>query len=161
MIHKGEGQSIVLSFFILLTNCLPFGSEWLSTLILYILFGLRVQFFRNSDRSIATIYDNLIYAKTDDNTKVLEKKTEDRVIQILFFMNPPNLYASRIPFSADVKHGKYQPDSYLVGMHQKSSHENERKKLVNQVNKYLAQMIQIAGDKTERVCCYFKQMNHV
>lgn len=168
MIHEERGKVIVFLFVFLLTLSLP-AIRVLSVprsqaaLTAVILFGLMGQFFRNQDRSISKIEDNLIYAPADGQFVVLEEEEflKDKRIQNSIFINPFNVHENRIPFSGLVKYFKDFSCEFLFAIPPTSSTEKERTTFVMEGKNCSVLMRQIAWVSAGWIRCYFKENDQV
>ena len=126
-------------------------------LLLFIL-----QFFRNPDRSIEAVDDDIILSPADGKVVTIEE-TEDsetqvgKRIQISIFMSPLNVHANRVPVSGKIKYFKYHAGKYLVAWNPKSSTENERTTFVLESKHGDIVIRQIAGAVARRIMSYPKQ----
>ncbi len=169
MFHK-EGYTIILTSLAISAIAIILvdkyiASLWISKLIMIvilILLGLILQFFRNPKRN--TILNNKqIIAPVDGKVVVIEEVMEneyfkDKRKQISIFMSPLNVHVTRYPISGKVNFSKYHPGKYLVAWHPKSSTENERTTIVVE-NKYVGEILyrQIAGAVARRIVNYAKK----
>jgi len=118
-------------------------------------------FFRNPERVVATLDNNLIYSPCDGKVVTIEEVDEneyfkDKRIQVSVFMSPLNVHVNRNPISGEVKYSQYHPGKYLVAWHPKSSTENERTTIVLSNGKNEVLFRQIAGALARRIVNYLK-----
>ncbi|MCB0602703.1 MAG: phosphatidylserine decarboxylase family protein [Saprospiraceae bacterium] len=167
MIHR-EGY-IFLTICILILAALSWaGSMYLGywAWMLYILsIGLTLfllYFFRNPDRHISAVSEDLVYAPADGKVVVIEETTDteylkDRRIQVSIFMSPLNVHVNRNPVSGSVLYQQYHPGKFMPAWNPKSSLENERTTIVYETPRGKVGMRQIAGALARRIVCYLKQ----
>lgn len=173
MIHR-EGYGIVLGALIAVV-VLSWGFNSLhdvyllkivTTLALWVVFFLILQFFRNPKRGAPGQELNEVIAPADGKVVVIEETDEgeflkDRRIQISIFMSPLNVHVNRNPIAGIVKYAKYHKGKYLVAWHPKSSKENERTTVVIE-NKFGPILFrQIAGAVARRIKFYVNEGDEV
>jgi len=127
-----------------------------------VLFIFMLQFFRNPDRSVDTINDDVILSPADGKVVVIEDVDDPETkvgkrVQISIFMSPLNVHANRVPVSGKIKYFKYHPGKYLVAWNPKSSTENERTTFVLDSKHGPIVIRQIAGAVARRICSYPKE----
>lgn len=157
------GSLIVYLVVVLLLSYMNSFLLWPAAIILGIFVFLVVNFFRNPERMVANLSDDLVYCPADGKVVVIEKTFEseyfkDERLQVSVFMNPLNVHVNRYPWSGTVSYARYHPGKFLVAWHPKSSTENERTTVV--VKRKDGQEIlmrQIAGALAKRICCYSKE----
>lgn len=167
-LHK-EGKNILFGFaflFVIISFLIVtyIPSPWSIILIvlIWILYGFIVWFFRNPDR-IGNFGPNDIVAPVDGKVVVLEEVEETeflktRCIQLSIFMSPLNVHVNRYPVSGKVVYTKYHPGKYLVAFHPKSSVLNERTTVVVEAeNGKNILFRQIAGAVARRIVLYSKE----
>lgn len=166
-LHK-EGKMILIGFFlffVLLSTLslifVPAPLNYILTILFWVFYGFVVWFFRNPDRSVEAVANDVI-APVDGKVVVLEEVTENefikgRCIQLSIFMSPLNVHVNRYPVSGKVIYTKYHPGKYLVAFHPKSSELNERTTVVVETeNKQNVLFRQIAGAVARRIVLYAK-----
>jgi len=172
MFHK-EGYKIILITLAISAISIFFIDKYLTNLIInktltvlvFILLGLVLQFFRNPKRN-TVLNGNQIIAPVDGKVVVIEEVVEseyfkDKRRQISIFMSPLNVHVTRYPISGKINFSKYHPGKYLVAWHPKASTENERTTIVvenNEVGEILYR--QIAGAVARRIVNYAKVDNN-
>lgn len=127
-----------------------------------IFYLLVLQFFRNPERRIPQVDDQLIYAPADGKVVVIEATDEqeyfkDQRRQLSIFMSPLNVHVNRNPVSGKIDYSVYHPGKYLVAWHPKSSELNERTTVVYNTGQQKILMRQIAGAVARRIVNYLKQ----
>ncbi len=171
--HKEGYKIIIIAFIIAITGILIadkfIGTLWLLKLIqviILILLGLVLQFFRNPKRE-TIVNDTQIIAPVDGKVVVIEEVFEpeyfkDKRLQVSIFMSPLNVHVTRYATSGMIKYSKYHPGKYLVAWHPKASTENERTTVVVE-NKIFGEVLyrQIAGAVAKRIVNYAKQGDEV
>lgn len=166
IIHK-EGYRILLGFTILLAALTYLASQYfpvisvLTGLISLVFLFFVFWFFRNPNRDISTIEDNVLYAPADGKIVAIEEIEEseyfkDKRLQVSIFMTPLNVHVNRNPISGTVEYYKYHPGKYMVASHPKSSTENERATVVIKNDKTTLLVRQIAGAIARRIRTYLK-----
>lgn len=164
MIHK-EGKKPLISSIIVLSILVLIVQQFIPILFPYVLalclvlFLLYLNFFKNPDRSIASIDDDVILAPADGKVVVIERTTEteyfnSELTQVSIFMNPLNVHVNRNPVSGIVKYFKYHPGKFMPAWEPKASTENERTTTVYETNGQLILMRQIAGALAKRIVWY-------
>lgn len=167
MIHK-EGKKPLLStiiFFTILSlifhRFLPAVFPYLAILLL-VVFLVYLNFFKNPNRSIKQIEEDIILAPADGKVVVIERVIETEflkteVTQVSIFMNPLNVHVNRNPVSGAIKYFKYHPGKFMPAWEPKSSTENERTTTVYENKNGLLLMRQIAGALAKRIVWYIKE----
>ena len=167
MIHK-EGKKPLLStiiFFTILSlifhRFLPAVFPYLAILLL-VVFLVYLNFFKNPNRSIEQIEEDIILAPADGKVVVIERVIETEflkteVTQVSIFMNPLNVHVNRNPVSGAIKYFKYHPGKFMPAWEPKSSTENERTTTVYENKNGLLLMRQIAGALAKRIVWYIKE----
>lgn len=168
-LHR-EGKNIIRnSFFIvalLAFALLYFGPYiwWyqvpisIAAIVFYILI---IRFFRVPNREFIS-KDGHIMSPADGKIVIIQEVFEDEYIkekclQISVFMSPYNVHINWFPFKGKVRYYKYHPGKYLVAWHPKSSLLNERTSVcIENENKQLVMLRQIAGAVARRIVCYAK-----
>lgn len=168
-IHK-EGYkpiaiaAIIFAIFTLLSFKLIFiYAEWLSWLIVIILFGLLlfiISFFRIPNRKL-TMDAGKVIAPADGKVVVIEEMFDEEYfkekrLQISIFMSPANVHVNRNPLSGEVTYNQYHKGKYLVAWNPKSSTENERHSVVIRHSKGEVLVKQIAGALAKRIINYLQ-----
>ncbi|HMW38381.1 MAG: phosphatidylserine decarboxylase family protein [Saprospiraceae bacterium] len=157
------GSLIVYLLIVLLLSYMNSFLLWPAAIILGVLLFLVVNFFRNPERIVAKVSDDLVYCPADGKVVVIEKTFEseyfkDERLQVSVFMNPLNVHVNRYPWSGTVSYSRYHPGKFLVAWHPKSSTENERTTVViKRKDGQEILMRQIAGALAKRICCYSKE----
>ena len=139
------------------------SSFWLALLfvILFVIELLVLWFFRNPNRAIPELNNNMIYAPADGKVVVIEETEEgeyfkDKRLMISIFMSPLNVHSNHHPIGGEITYEKYHPGKYLVAWHPKSSTENERHTTVYKNGKNEVLIRQIAGALARRIVNYVK-----
>lgn len=172
-IHK-EGYVIILFSFIILgflvpllgLISLPTWTQYVSWVVLLLVFLWIVRFFRYPKRSL-TINDFNIVCPADGKIVAIEEVFEpeffkDRRIQISVFMSPNNIHVNWSPVSGAFSYVKYHAGKYLVAWHPKSSTENERTTMVIDTESGPQVLVrQIAGAMARRIVCYGREGNPI
>lgn len=167
-LHR-EGYTIIIYSFILLTGIGIFANQvfpkplfFFAVLVLMVILGLIIQFFRVPYRTI-NAEKNQVICPADGKIVVIEEVHESEFIagkcrQISIFMSPLNVHANYFPMDGKVIYTKYHPGKYLVAWHPKSSTENERSTTVIETHEHKKVLVrQIAGALARRICCYAQE----
>lgn len=140
----------------------PGWLAWLVTVLMLVVFGIVVWFFRVPTRT-PTQDDSAIVSPCDGRVVAIEEVNEpeyfkDNRLQVSIFMSPLNVHINFDPVSGTTRYYKYHPGKYLVAWHPKSSTENERSTVVVEHPKYGAILFrQIAGALARRICTYSRE----
>ena len=166
MFHK-EGFKIISTAF-LISAILAVSTHFLVKneliekgilLIILILLGLILQFFRNPKRDF-TLNPDHVLSPVDGKVVVIEEVFEkeyfkDKRLQLSVFMSPLNVHVTRYPVGGNVVFSKYHPGKFLVAWHPKSSEENERTTVVVKSTEFGDVLHrQIAGAVAKRIVNY-------
>ncbi len=164
--HK-EGYKIITITFVLVIAGVLLSEKFIEIfwllktvqILLLVLLGLILQFFRNPKR-VTQMNDQQIIAPVDGKVVVIEEVEEPEYfkgkrIQISIFMSPLNVHVTRYALGGVVKYSKYHPGKYLVAWHPKASTENERTTIVVE-NQAFGEVLyrQIAGAMAKRIVNY-------
>ncbi len=166
-IHREGIRILIVTFLIffglsaIFVNFVPSPIGTILAVLVWILYGFIVWFFRNPER--VTKAEPLdVIAPVDGKVVVIEKVFEKEflqkeVIQVSIFMSPLNVHVCRYPVSGKVIYTKYHPGKYLVAYHPKSSELNERTTVaVECENQQKVLFRQIAGAVARRIVLYSK-----
>lgn len=135
---------------------------WVSRLVMVLILGLVVNFFRIPNRTL-TFNANQLIAPADGKVVVIEEVFEPEFLktqcrQISIFMNPVDVHHNLMPAEGTVTYFKYHPGKYLAAWLPKSSTENERTTLAFKAkNGETVVMRQIAGALARRIMTYPKE----
>jgi phosphatidylserine decarboxylase len=130
-------------------------------LSLAIVFGIVARFFRIPNRPLQND-PNLILCPADGTIVAIEEVVDQEFfnelrLQVSVFMSPNNVHVNLYPVSGKIVYTNYNPGSFLVAWHPKSSVENERTTVVIQKDAENSVMVrQIAGALARRIVCYAK-----
>jgi phosphatidylserine decarboxylase len=171
MIHK-EGYPTLTISAVVLGLLYLFISRFVPGLSLYAgvlfagIFIFLVSFFRNPDRKLSALEEDIVFAPCDGKVVVIEEANEpeylkERVRQVSIFMSPLNVHVNRNPVSGKVLMAKYHPGKFLPAWEPKASTENERTTIVYQHQKAKILMRQIAGALAKRIVFYVKDGDSV
>lgn len=164
MIHKEGTRPLISSLVVLgvaaliIQRFVPIIFPYVLALVI-VLFLLYLNFFKNPDRSISEINDDIILAPADGKIVVIERTFEgeylhSEVTQVSIFMNPLNVHVNRNPVSGAIKYFKYHPGKFLPAWEPKASTENERTTTVYETKHGQILMRQIAGALAKRIVWY-------
>lgn len=126
-----------------------------------VLYGVVVRFFRIPNRPMQSD-PGIILCPADGTIVAIEEVLEteffnDMRLQVSVFMSPNNVHVNLYPVSGRIVYANYNPGSFLVAWHPKSSTENERNTVVIEKDKHQTVMVrQIAGALARRIVCYAK-----
>jgi phosphatidylserine decarboxylase len=168
-IHKEGHKIIVITLFICVAIVvainLIFQAQTYFHFALYlsisVIIGLVVRFFRIPNRPMHND-PNIILCPADGTIVAIEEVLEqeffnEKRLQVSVFMSPNNVHVNLYPVSGKIIYANYNPGSFLVAWHPKSSVENERNTVVIQKDEKSSVMVrQIAGALARRIVCYAK-----
>lgn len=131
-----EGFSTILfvfGFSIVAGFAASYSPDWFSYpvyLILAVLCGLILYFFRDPDRNTPED-DNLIVSPADGTVVLIQEVEEpeymkNKVTQVSIFLSPLNVHVNRTPISGKLEYLKYYPGKYLMAWEDHASELNER-----------------------------------
>jgi phosphatidylserine decarboxylase len=159
MISVGMILFIISAFFV---KGLP---AYLLLFLGFILISFTFIFFRDPERNIpkeALEKGNIILSPADG--KIIEiveeyepKYFKEKAVRISIFLSPLDVHVNRIPISGIVDYFYYQPGSYLVAYHPKSSELNEQTHIG--LNTIYGKVLfkQIVGIVARRLVCEIKE----
>lgn len=129
--------------------------------LLWILFLLVTQFFRDPPRTAPTIPD-VVLSPADGQIVKVEKTidpfTNKEAILISVFMNIFNVHCQRSPVEGTVEDVQYYPGKFLNADLDKASTENERNAVVMRLKDGQAiTVVQVAGLVARRILCYVQK----
>ncbi|MCI5896121.1 MAG: phosphatidylserine decarboxylase [Candidatus Aphodousia sp.] len=129
--------------------------------LLWILFLLVTQFFRDPPRTVPTIPD-VVLSPADGQIVKVEKTidpfTNKDAILISVFMNIFNVHCQRSPVEGTVEDVQYYPGKFLNADLDKASTENERNAVVMRLKDGQAiTVVQVAGLVARRILCYVQK----
>ncbi len=131
-------------------------------IVILILLGLILQFFRNPKRNFK-LNNKEILSPVDGKVVVIEEVFEkeyykEKRLQLSVFMSPLNVHVTRYPVGGKVVFSKYHPGKFLVAWHPKSSEENERTTVVVKSEEFGEVLHrQIAGAVARRIVNYAEE----
>ncbi len=130
--------------------------------VILILLGLILQFFRNPKRNFK-LNNKEVLSPVDGKVVVIEEVFEkeyykEKRLQLSVFMSPLNVHVTRYPVEGKVVFSKYHPGKFLVAWHPKSSEENERTTVVVKSEEFGEVLHrQIAGAVARRIVNYAEE----
>ena len=129
--------------------------------LLWILFLLVTQFFRDPPRTVPTLPD-VVLSPADGQIVKVEKTidpfTNKDAILISVFMNIFNVHCQRSPVEGTVEDVQYYPGKFLNADLDKASTENERNAVVMRLKDGQAiTVVQVAGLVARRILCYVQK----
>ncbi len=129
--------------------------------LLWILFLLVTQFFRDPPRTAPTLPD-VVLSPADGQIVKVEKTidpfTNKEAILISVFMNIFNVHCQRSPVEGTVEDVQYYPGKFLNADLDKASTENERNAVVMRLKDGQAiTVVQVAGLVARRILCYVQK----
>lgn len=164
MLHKeGKPSLWITGLLAALTGVLfLYNPSWwmlIPFLVSAMLFGFMINFFRNPNRPLPRISEDIIYAPADGKIVVIEEVEDNefrsgKYMQVSIFMSPLNVHVNRNPVTGDVLYSKYHEGKYLAAWNPKASTENERTTIVYQFKHGELKMRQIAGALARRIVNY-------
>ncbi len=138
---------------------LPMAATWAVALIMAVLLGIVLWFFRLPHRPPGA-QNSEVLSPCDGKVVVVEEVAEteyfkDKRIQVSIFMSPLNVHVNYNPISGTTVFRQYHKGKYLVAWHPKSSTENERSTLViRHAGSDEVLVRQIAGALARRIRTY-------
>lgn len=136
---------------------------WLVIVLLAIVYGCMVNFFRCPIRMFQGATTGTVVAPADGRVVVVEEVDEqeyfhDRRLLISIFMSPVNVHANWIPCDGRIVRVSHQKGNYMAAYLPKSSTENERSMVVIETPGGLQVMArQIAGAMARRIVTYAQE----
>ena len=100
------------------------------TVILLVLLGFTLWFFRDPERSTPS-NEHLVISPADGKVLSVREITDQEyvkgdAVQISIFMSPLNVHVNRYPVTGTVEYFKHFPGEFLVAFDEKASLRNER-----------------------------------
>ena len=123
------------------------------------LYVFLISFFRKPVRNFPAVGPHEIVAPADGKVVVIEKVFENEYLNtecllVSIFMSPLNVHINWYPNHGEVLYEKYHPGKYLAAWNPKSSTENERTTVAQQLSGGTILMRQVAGALARRIVCY-------
>lgn len=156
-----EGWVLIGGSFLLAALWTSFAGFGFVAALLWILFLLVTQFFRDPPRTVPTLPD-VILSPADGQIVKVEKTidpfTNKDAILISVFMNIFNVHCQRSPVEGTVEDVQYYPGKFLNADLDKASTENERNAVVMRLKDGQAiTVVQVAGLVARRILCYVQK----
>lgn len=156
-----EGWVLIGGSFLLAALWTSFASFGFVAALLWILFLLVTQFFRDPPRTVPTLPD-VVLSPADGQIVKVEKTidpfTNKDAILISVFMNIFNVHCQRSPVEGTVEDVQYYPGKFLNADLDKASTENERNAVVMRLKDGQAiTVVQVAGLVARRILCYVQK----
>lgn len=156
-----EGWVLIGGSFLLATLWTSFAGFGFVAALLWILFLLVTQFFRDPPRTVPTLPD-VVLSPADGQIVKVEKTvdpfTNKDAILISVFMNIFNVHCQRSPVEGTVEDVQYYPGKFLNADLDKASTENERNAVVMRLKDGQAiTVVQVAGLVARRILCYVQK----
>lgn len=156
-----EGWVLIGGSFLLAALWTSFAGFGFVAALLWILFLLVTQFFRDPPRTVPTIPD-VVLSPADGQIVKVEKTidpfTNKEAILISVFMNIFNVHCQRSPVEGTVEDVQYYPGKFLNADLDKASTENERNAVVMRLKDGQAiTVVQVAGLVARRILCYVQK----
>lgn len=156
-----EGWVLIGGSFLLAALWTSFAGFGFVAALLWILFLLVTQFFRDPPRTVPTLPD-VVLSPADGQIVKVEKTidpfTNKDAILISVFMNIFNVHCQRSPVEGTVEDVQYYPGKFLNADLDKASTENERNALVMRLKDGQAiTVVQVAGLVARRILCYVQK----
>ena len=129
--------------------------------ILWVLFLLVLQFFRDPPRVVPTAPDAVLCPVDGQVVKVEQTKnpfTQEDALLISVFMSIFNVHCQRSPVDGIIEDVQYYPGKFLSADLDKASTENERNAVVAQLKDGTRiTFVQVAGLVARRILCYVQK----
>lgn len=156
-----EGWVLIGGSFLLAALWTAFAGFGFVAALLWILFLLVTQFFRDPPRTVPTLPD-VVLSPADGQIVKVEKTvdpfTNKDAILISVFMNIFNVHCQRSPVEGTVEDVQYYPGKFLNADLDKASTENERNAVVMRLKDGQAiTVVQVAGLVARRILCYVQK----
>jgi phosphatidylserine decarboxylase len=156
-----EGWVLIGGSFLLAALWTSFAGFGFVAALLWILFLLVTQFFRDPPRT-APILPDVVLSPADGQIVKVEKTidpfTNKDAILISVFMNIFNVHCQRSPVEGTVEDVQYYPGKFLNADLDKASTENERNAVVMRLKDGQAiTVVQVAGLVARRILCYVQK----
>lgn len=156
-----EGRVLIGGSFLLAALWTSFAGFGFVAALLWILFLLVTQFFRDPPRTAPTLPD-VVLSPADGQIVKVEKTidpfTNKDAILISVFMNIFNVHCQRSPVEGTVEDVQYYPGKFLNADLDKASTENERNAVVMRLKDGQAiTVVQVAGLVARRILCYVQK----
>lgn len=156
-----EGWVLIGGSFLLAALWTSFAGFGFVAALLWILFLLVTQFFRDPPRTVPTLPD-VVLSPADGQIVKVEKTidpfTNKDAILISIFMNIFNVHCQRSPVEGTVEDVQYYPGKFLNADLDKASTENERNAVVMRLKDGQAiTVVQVAGLVARRILCYVQK----
>lgn len=156
-----EGWVLIGGSFLLAALWTSFAGFGFVAALLWILFLLVTQFFRDPPRTAPTLPD-VVLSPADGQIVKVEKTidpfTNKDAILISVFMNIFNVHCQRSPVEGTVEDVQYYPGKFLNADLDKASAENERNAVVMRLKDGQAiTVVQVAGLVARRILCYVQK----
>lgn len=156
-----EGWVLIGGSFLLAALWTSFAGFGFVAALLWILFLLVTQFFRDPPRTAPTLPD-VVLSPADGQIVKVEKTidpfTNKDAILISVFMNIFNVHCQRSPVEGTVEDVQYYPGKFLNAGLDKASTENERNAVVMRLKDGQAiTVVQVAGLVARRILCYVQK----
>ena len=156
-----EGWVLIGGSFLLAALWTSFAGFGFVAALLWILFLLVTQFFRDPPRTVPTLPD-VVLSPADGQIVKVEKTidpfTNKDAILISVFMNIFNVHCQRSPVEGTVEDVQYYPGKFLNADLDKASTENERNAVVMRLKDGQAiTVVQVAGLVARRILCYVQK----
>lgn len=156
-----EGWVLIGGSLLLATLWTSFAGFGFVAALLWILFLLVTQFFRDPPRTVPTLPD-VVLSPADGQIVKVEKTvdpfTKKDAILISVFMNIFNVHCQRSPVEGTVADVQYYPGKFLNADLDKASTENERNAVVMRLKDGQAiTVVQVAGLVARRILCYVQK----
>ena len=156
-----EGWVLIGGSFLLAALWTSFAGFGFVAALLWILFLLVTQFFRDPPRTVPTLPD-VVLSPADGQIVKVEKTidpfTNKDAILISVFMNIFNVHCQRSPVEGTVEDVQYYPGKFLNADLDKASTENERNAVAMRLKDGQAiTVVQVAGLVARRILCYVQK----
>ena len=160
-IFAREGWPYIGGTFLLAVLWTSFADFGFIAAILWVLFLLVLQFFRDPPRVVPTAPDAVLCPVDGQVVKVEQTKnpfTQEDALLISVFMSIFNVQCQRSPVDGIIEDVQYYPGKFLSADLDKASTENERNAVVAQLKDGTRiTFVQVAGLVARRILCYVQK----
>lgn len=156
-----EGWPFIIGTFLLAVLWTSFADFGFIAAVLWILFILVTQFFRDPAREVPAMADAVLSPVDGRVIKVEEAVnpyTQEKSLMISVFMNIFNVHCQRSPVAGVIEDVQYYPGKFLNADLDKASTENERNAMVVRLEDGTrVTVVQVAGLVARRILCYVQK----
>lgn len=156
-----EGWPFIAATFLLAALWTSFVGFGFIAAVLWVLFILVTQFFRDPAREVPAMADAVICPVDGRVIKVEETVnpyTQENALMISVFMNIFNVHCQRSPVNGVIEDVQYYPGKFFNADLDKASTENERNAVIARLDDGTRiTFVQVAGLVARRILCYVQK----